>query len=155
MTKAKFIKQHITEEILNNEPLSYFVFGDSYERSSEQGAGKLRKHRRSISFITRVSLKEEESAFFKPQEYAAYFFPQLDFLEEKIKTMPDYKFYISKLGAGGANKFNIWKSVIGLNLIKTLGKYENVVFCWSEEEQVFEDPNKDPEKYQKLEIVMN
>jgi hypothetical protein len=152
---AKYIKTYITKEKLDSEPYSYFLFGDSYERSGTKGASSIRSHPRTISFITRKNLNDDDSAYFKPQEYIEIFFTQLDFIEKEIKKMQNVVFYISKLGGGGANKYGIWTKLIRANLVETLEKYDNVVFCWDKADEPILDVAGDPEKYEKIEMTLD
>ena len=130
--QAKFKKITVTEETLNSEPESYFVFGDNTIKQGTGGAAKLRHHPRAIGFVTKKQPDNKPSSSFKPEEYLKIFFEQLDQLINIIKTNPQKTFYVSKLGAGLANKYMIWERVIKHNLVSELGEYSNVVFCWEE-----------------------
>lgn len=134
---AKYQNIIITEEILNKEPNSYFVFGDNLQRRGLGGAAKLRHHPRAIGFITKKEPTNDQGACFTAEEYVKIFFDQLDQLSAHIKNNPNNKFYISKLGAGLANRYWIWERVIRHNLQDALENYENVVFCWDENDENF------------------
>jgi hypothetical protein len=122
----------ITQEFLDINPDSYFVFGDNLERWGHGGAAKLRDHPHAIGFITKKFPDNKDSSFYKPEEYSPVFFEELKKLEKVIAKRADKKFYISQLGGGLANKFRIWEKLISHNLVKTLDKYDNVIFCWSD-----------------------
>ena len=122
----------ITQEFLDSNPDSYFVFGDNLERWGHGGAAKLRDHPHAIGFITKKFPDNKDSSFYKPEEYSLVFFEELKKLEKIITKRPDKKFYISQLGGGLANKFRIWESLIRDNLVRSLEKYKNVVFCWDD-----------------------
>ena len=122
----------ITQEFLDSNPDSYFVFGDNLERWGHGGAAKLRDHPHAIGFITKKFPDNKDSSFYKPEEYSLVFFEELKKLEKIITKRPDKKFYISQLGGGLANKFRIWESLIRDNLVRSLDKYKNVVFCWDD-----------------------
>lgn len=122
----------ITQEFLDSNPDSYFVFGDNLERWGHGGAAKLRDHPHAIGFITKKFPDNKDSSFYKPEEYSPVFFEELKKLEKIITKRPDKKFYISQLGGGLANKFRIWESLIRDNLVRSLEKYKNVVFCWDD-----------------------
>ena len=122
----------ITQEFLDSNPDSYFVFGDNLERWGHGGAAKLRDHPHAIGFITKKFPDNKDSSFYKPEEYSLVFFEELKKLEKIITKRPDKKFYISQLGGGLANKFRIWESLIRDNLVRSLEKYKNVVFCWED-----------------------
>lgn len=130
---AKFENIEITETRLNDEPNSYFVFGDNLTKQGLAGGAKLRNHPRAIGFITKKAPNGNSKSCFTPEEYSKLFFDQLEQLETHIINNPQRKFYISKLGSGYANKHYIWERIIHHNLLESLGKYDNVVFCWEQE----------------------
>jgi hypothetical protein len=127
----------VTEELLNSEPDSFFVYGDNLQKRGLGGAAKMRNHPRAIGFVTKKEPTNNEGACFTPEEYAKLFFDQLDKLSNHIKSNPSKKFYISKLGSGLANRYWIWERVISHNLQDEVGGYENVVFCWDQDEENF------------------
>ena len=120
----------ITKEFLELNSDFYFIFGDNLERYGTGGAASLRYHPHAIGFITKKFPDNNDSSFYRPEEYYPVFFEELDKLKKIIQKRPDKKFYISQLGAGLANKFFIWEKLIRHNLINQLGKFDNVVFCW-------------------------
>lgn len=122
----------ITENFLDENPDSYFVFGDNIERSGMGGAALLRNHPHAIGFITKKFPNNKIESFYKPIEYSNVFFEELKKLKKIIQKKPNKKFYISKLGAGLANYFYIWEKLIHHNLVKELEEFENVIFCWEE-----------------------
>lgn len=131
---AKYNKIKITEEYLNADPNAFFVYGDNLQRQGNSGSSILRGHPRSIGFVTRKAPQGVSGCTFKPHEYISQFFGSLKQLEEHVGKNPARTFYISKLGAGKANKYYIWELIIKPNLTTELGKYSNVIFCWSENE---------------------
>jgi hypothetical protein len=122
----------ITQEFLDSNPDSYFVFGDNLERWGHGGAAKLRDHPHAIGFITKKFPDNKDSSFYKPEEYSLVFFEELKKLEKIITKRPEKKFYISQLGGGLANKFRIWELLIRDNIVRSLEKYKNVIFCWDD-----------------------
>lgn len=122
----------ITGEFLDNNPDAYFIFGDNLERWGHGGAAALRDHPHAIGFITKKFPDNNDSSFYKPEEYSPIFFEELKKLKKIIKSKPTKTFYISQLGAGLANKFFIWEKLIHHNLVKELGDFNNVVFCWED-----------------------
>jgi hypothetical protein len=122
----------ITQEFLDNNPDSYFIFGDNLERWGYGGAAKLRDHPHAIGFITKKFPDNNDNSFYKPEEYSAVFFEELKKLKTIIQKKPDKIFYISQLGGGLANKFYIWQKLIKHNLVKELEKFNNVIFCWDD-----------------------
>lgn len=130
---ATFENIEVTEETLNSQPNAYFVFGDNLQKQGLAGAAKLRHHPRAIGFITKKAPNGNPKSCFTPEEYSKLFFDQLEQLETHAMSNPQRKFYVSKLGSGYANKHYIWERLIHHNLLETLGKYDNVVFCWEQE----------------------
>lgn len=131
---AKYKNILVSKELLDMEPLSYFVHGDDLIKSSSNtGAAKIKCHPRTLSFITRKYADEkDDSSFYRPEEYAPVFFEELTKLSKIISLHPDRTFYVPKIGSGPSNKFFIWEKLIHHNLIKALGVYDNVIFCWDD-----------------------
>lgn len=125
---------NITEFLLDEDPKSLFVFGDNLIREGYGGAAALRDHPSAIGFITKKFPDNKDESFYQPDEYAPIFFEELFKLKKTVKENPDKVFYISKLGAGLANKYMIWEKVIYHNLVYALEEFDNVVFCWDEKE---------------------
>lgn len=130
MATYKDIK--ITREFLDDNPNAYFVFGDNLERWGHGGAAKLRDHPHAIGFITKKFPDNQDSSFYKPEEYSSVFFEELGKLKIIIEKRPDKVFYVSPLGSGLANKFRIWNKLIRHNLVRTLDNFNNVIFCWND-----------------------
>jgi hypothetical protein len=122
----------ITQEFLDNNPDSYFIFGDNLIREGMGGAAALRYHPHAIGFITKKYPDNKDNSFYKPEEYSSVFFEELKKLKTIIQKKPDKKFYISQLGGGLANKFYIWQKLIKHNLVRELEKFNNVIFCWDD-----------------------
>jgi hypothetical protein len=132
MLKSKHQNINITREFLDNNTDAIFVFGDNLQRWGHGGAAALRDHPQSLGFITKKFPDNNDGSFYTPQEYEPVFKEELEKLVSEAETNPSKIFYISQLGAGLANKFNIWEKVIRNNLLTTLAKYPNIVFCWNE-----------------------
>lgn len=122
----------ITDTFLDSNPNFYFVFGDNLIREGMGGAAALRYHPHAIGFITKKYPDNKVESFYKPEEYSAVFFEELQKLKKIVERKPDKTFYISQLGGGLANRFYIWQKLIRHNLVSALEKYDNVVFCWSD-----------------------
>ena len=120
----------ITEEFLNSNPNSYFVFGDNLIRKGYGGAAMLRDHPQAIGFVTKKFPDYRDTSFYDPQEYESLFFDELEKLEKMIIERPDKTFYISQLGGGLANRYKIWEVLIQPNIVGKLSNFNNVVFCW-------------------------
>jgi hypothetical protein len=120
----------MTKEFLDSNPKAIFVFGDNTIRKGYGGAAILRDHPQSYGFITKKYPDNEDESFYQPKEYAIVFFDELVKLREKIQDDPFKKFYISQLGGGLANKYNIWEKIIKSGLEKNLQEFTNVVFLW-------------------------
>lgn len=130
---SKYENIQITKSFLDSNPDAYFVFGDNLERMGYGGAAVLRDHSHSIGFITKKFPDNNDSSFYRPEEYSSVFFEELKKLKNIIKQRPNKTFYISQLGGGLANKFFIWQKLIRHNLVKELDNLDNVVFCWSDD----------------------
>lgn len=120
----------ITEEFLNRNPNAYFVFGDNLIRQGYGGAASLRDHPHSLGFITKKYPDNEDSSFYRVEEYYNVFFEEMEKLNIIIKKRPDKTFYISQLGGGLANRYNIWEKLVKNSLELKFSDYENVIFCW-------------------------
>lgn len=127
---ALYKNLQITEKFLNNNKNSYFVFGDNLIRKGYGGAAALRDHPQAIGFVTKKYPDNRDSSFYDPDEYYDIFFEQLKDLKLLIINNPNKIFYISQLGAGLANKYKIWETIIHKNIIEEMSNFENVVFCW-------------------------
>lgn len=122
---------HITKAFLDSNPNVIFVFGDNLQRFSTGGAAFLRNHSQSYGFVTKKAPNNFAESFFQPEEYSGLFFEELKKLKEQIVSHPTTTFYVSKLGAGLANKNFIWEKLVRHNLVKELEDLDNVVFCWN------------------------
>lgn len=123
----------ITSEFLDSNPNAYFVFGDNLERTSRGKAALLRDHPHAIGFITKKFPDDNNSSFYRPEEYSSVFFEELSKLTRIIQKRSDKTFYISPLGKGPkANRYRIWELLVQHNLVKALERFDNVVFCWSD-----------------------
>ena len=123
---------NITREFLDSNPNAYFIFGDNLERWGHGGAAKLRDHPHAIGFITKKFPDNNDSSFYKPEEYSSVFFEELEKLKRIVEARPEKTFYVSQLGGGLANKYFIWQKLIRHNLVRALDSFNNVIFCWSE-----------------------
>ena len=119
----------ITREFLRDNPNIIFVFGDNEGRVGYGGAAALRDEPNTYGFVTKKDLGEAEPNF-TPDEYISVFVDEALKLRRKIAENQDKMFYISRLGAGLANKFKIWEEVILPVLPKVLKDLDNVIFLW-------------------------
>lgn len=122
----------VDDKFLDSNPDCYFVFGDNLERRGKGGAARLRGHPHAIGFITKKFPDNDDSSFYKPDEYFPVFVEELTKLVRIVKSRPNNTFYISQLGSGLANKYRIWEKVVHHNLVSALEKFDNIVFCWEE-----------------------
>lgn len=120
----------ITEQFLDSNPDSYFVFGDNLIRQGYGGAAILRDHPQAIGFVTKKFPDNRDTSFYDVGEYESLFFDELENLKTRIETEKDKTFYISQLGGGLANRYKIWENLIKPNLESSLNQFDNVVFCW-------------------------
>lgn len=119
----------ISKKWLRDHPNYIFVFGDNIVRRGLGGAAKLREEPNTYGFITKKYPNNHITSFYKPEEYKEVFKTELIKLKKEIESNPDKIFLISQLGAGLANKYNIFGLVIRQGL-KELEKYDNVEFLY-------------------------
>ena len=120
----------MSEDFLDKNKRAIFVFGDNTLRQGYGGAAALRDHPQTYGFITKKYPDNHDTSFYKPEDYNSIFFDELIKLRVLISDEPFKTFYVSQLGAGLANKYNIWEKVIKEGLEKNLQQYPNVVFLW-------------------------
>jgi len=121
---------HISKQFLDNNPNSYFIFGDNLERRGYGGAAALRDHPHAFGFITKKFPDRRDTSYYHVEEYKEVFFEELYKLAKIVEKRPEKTFYISQLGGGLANRYNIWENLIKDNLVRTFSVFDNVVFCW-------------------------
>ena len=119
----------ITREYLRANPNSVFVFGDNLLRQGRGGAAILRNELNTRGFITKKAPNNEDSSFYRPDEYRPIFQKEMYDLAWIIFDNPDRTYFISKLGAGLANRYKIWENVIQPG-VGYLRGFPNVVFLW-------------------------
>jgi hypothetical protein len=120
----------ITKEYLKQHPNEIFVFGDNTIREGMGGAAMLRYEKNVYGFITKKFPSGRDSDFYNVDEYKKVYNDELEKLIIEIKTHSNHIYLISKLGAGLANKYNIWEKVIEPNIKKDLKVFKNVKFLW-------------------------
>lgn len=124
------MKMIITKNYLREHPNEVFVFGDNTIRKGKGGATILRDEPNVYGFITKKYPNHDSASYYQVNEYRHVFKKEMDLLKHKIESNPDKKFLISKLGAGLANKYHIFESVIEPVLKKELENYNNILFLW-------------------------
>jgi hypothetical protein len=127
---ASYNSKKISFAFLDNNPSARFVYGDDLQKTRGKGSASLRSHPNSLGFITKKFSDTADGAFYRPEEYQAIFFEELDKLKTQVEKNPKLTYYISQLGSGEANRYKIWETLIKTNLLKTLEGYPNVVFCF-------------------------
>lgn len=120
----------VTKEFLRNNPNYIFVFGDNQIHKGYKGAASLRDEPNSYGFITKKKPSFKDDAYFKPEEYHPIFLEELQKLELRIRSSVGTVWFISPIGSGLANKYNIWEKVIKKELEKLSEKYQNVRLLW-------------------------
>jgi hypothetical protein len=118
----------IDKEYLRNNPNHIFVFGDNLLRRGKAGAAALRDEPNTYGFITKKYPSNRDDAFYKPMEYRKVFSEELAKLDKYIKSNPDKIFLLSKVGAGLANKYGIYKYIIEPVFTALEKEYNNVKF---------------------------
>ncbi|HLD91569.1 MAG TPA: hypothetical protein VI911_11280 [Patescibacteria group bacterium] len=122
----------ITKEYLRAFPNHIFVFGDNTLRRGYGGAAALRDEPNTYGFITKIYPDNNDASFYRPETYRHIFEAELQSLKELIEATPNNIYLISQIGAGLANKYQIWEKVIkdGLEFLR---KYKNVVYLYTRE----------------------
>lgn len=120
----------ITKEYLKSNPNQIFVFGDNTIREGSGGAAKLRYEPNVYGFITKKFPLHSDEDYYKPEEYSSIFDKELIELKKEIESHPDKFYLISKIGAGLANRFGIFETIIEPQIKKELSTYSNVRFLW-------------------------
>ncbi len=118
---------HITAEFLIHHRDHIFVFGDNDQRKGRGGAAKFRDFENSYGFITKKEPNNNDSSFYKLDEYRLKYRDEIRKLKQEIESNPDKIFCISAVGSGLANRYGIFEHVILPNLKKDLHKYEGRV----------------------------
>lgn len=121
----------ITQEYLISNPTHIFVFGDNLLHKGKGGAAELRYLTNTHGFITKKYPNNKDSSFYKPVEYKLIFQKELSILKRSIENVnyKNFKWLITPLGSGLANRYYIWEKTIKPGL-EVLRKYPNVVFLW-------------------------
>ena len=120
----------ITAKFLRDNPNSVFVFGDNMIHQGHGGAAMLRDCPNAYGFITKKFPTNEDSAFYETLEYLPVYATEVEKLKTHIRSHPNKTFLISKLGAGLANKYNIFEEIIEPTLKTELKNFANVSFLW-------------------------
>jgi len=122
--------KYITTQYLWSHQNEVFVFGDNNKRVGCGGAAKLRGEPNTYGFITKKAPDHNDGSYYHPEEYEGVFVREYVKLHNEIKTHPEKKYLISKLGAGLANRYHIFEKIIEPNLKSGLEHLPNVEFLW-------------------------
>jgi hypothetical protein len=120
------IPKYVTAEFLRENPDVIFVFGDNLIRKGKGGAAVLRDEPNTYGFITKKYPNNQDSSFYRPDEYVELFYAELLKLAKEIEKNPERTYLISKLGGGLANKYKIYEEIIKPGLGK-LALLDNVI----------------------------
>ncbi|MGY5881801.1 MAG: hypothetical protein RTV31_16240 [Candidatus Thorarchaeota archaeon] len=123
-------QKYVDAEFLRTNPDCIFVFGDNLERKGKGGAATVRDEPNTYGFITKKQPLNVDSAFYHPTEYRDVYRKETEKLVAEALDNPDKCYLISKLGAGLANRFNIFEEIIERNLKEDLQELDNVSFLW-------------------------
>jgi len=129
----------VTKCFLNSHQECIFVFGDNTVRKGIGGAAKLRNELNSYGFITKKYPSHSDNSYYRPDEYGSVFDNEVCLLLDKITKQKDKIFLISKLGAGLANKYNIYEKIIARNLYDRVFCYgqPNILFLYNVEDEMY------------------
>jgi len=120
----------ITAQYLRENPNHIFVFGDNTVRRGKGGAAKFRGYPNTYGFITKKYPNNYDSSFYRPDEYKTIFKKELHKLKEELHLNSHKQFLISALGAGLANKYDIWNLIIKPALLELNDTFSNVTLLW-------------------------
>lgn len=120
----------IDSDYLRNNPGDIFVFGDNYLRRGHGGAAALRDEPNTYGFITKIAPTHRDEDYFRPEEYVQVYCSEINRLIDEIRRRPAHTFLISKLGAGIANRYHIFETIIEPTIRHLLDPYSNVRFLW-------------------------
>jgi hypothetical protein len=108
-------------------------------RKGKKGAAELRDEPNAYGFITKIFPNYEDFSYYTKEEYKPVLKHEIEMLRyvimslNKVKPETHFKFLISKVGSGLANKNNIW-DLIEPELKTLKSKYPNeVVLLWEED----------------------
>ena len=120
----------ITKEYLLSHENEIFVFGDNLKRVGLGGAAALRYFPNTYGFITKKYPSNEDESFYTIEEYRGAYEKEIVKIKKEIISKKDKTFLISKLGAGLANRYQIFEKIIEPNIKKDLSEFKNVKFLW-------------------------
>lgn len=120
----------VTKEYLDEHPKTIFVFGDNTDRAGKGGAAILRDHPQAYGFITKIHPGGADEDFYDAVEYLPIYICEIIKLCKQIENLPNHTFLITALGAGLANRFQIWEDLVFPSIREVLSQYENVQFTW-------------------------
>jgi len=102
----------VTRQYLINNPSHVFVFGDNTLRRGRGGAAALRDLPNTFGFITKRYPNNHDASFYRPSDYMHVFLSEMSRLHVEIFDNPENRYLISRIGAGLANRYNIWEEII-------------------------------------------
>ena len=121
---------NITELFLKINPNCIFIFGDNLKRTGKGGAAVLRDVSNTYGFITKKSPTHLDKDYYTVEEYKDVYKEEVSCLIEIIKQTPNKIWIMSKIGAGLANKYNIWEEIIKPNIKNDLKDYSNIIWLF-------------------------
>jgi len=131
---AKYKNLESIKEQIASDPSAFFLYEDNLQHRDTEDKAWLRKNPKAIGFVTKKAPDDQQNSCFTPQEYSKVFFKIIGELKKHIVKYSQHTFYIPRLCTGLSNKYLIWELVMKHNFIQELGEYDNVVFCWDENE---------------------
>lgn len=110
LTSNNFV---VTEQFLARHPNCFFVYGDNTLHLGTAGAAALRHCSNTYGFVTKKIPSNKPQSFYTQEEYKHVFTDEVCKLHRFMTSSPASSlFLVSKLGAGLANKYGIWESII-------------------------------------------
>lgn len=106
------IDKKISKDFLRSHNECIFVYGDNLIRKGTAGAAEFRNEINSYGVITKKYPSMDDKSFYRPEEYVEVFKKELNLLINKMICEYNKIFLISKIGAGLANRYNIFEYLI-------------------------------------------
>ena len=129
--KTEYIVENnmiVTEQYLKDNPNHIFVFGDNLKRKGTGGAAALRHMPNTYGFVTKKAPTYLDKDFYTPSEYIQKYLEELYTLRETCMMNPTKTYLVSRVGAGIANKYQIFEKVIQPTMKVLLSDIPNIQF---------------------------
>jgi len=121
----------ITKFFLDTTPNTIVVISENKQNTGNEEYSELRDRIDTFRFITRKDSKNKTTSYFNLDAYEKIFYSELNRLFTLIRELPEYTFYLTKIGKYKDDPYDIFNNIIEPKLISSLGQLANVVFLWN------------------------